>query len=54
VLVLKALYVNYAWNAYSSWNDGWSSIIAKNRGLVRSHIEANSDWPDALDVVRKP
>lgn len=46
-------YVGYSWHAYNSWNNRWSSIIAKNRGLIKFHIEKSTTWPDALAVVRK-
>lgn len=46
-------YIGYSWHAYTSWNNRWSSIIAKNRGLIRSHIEKRTAWPDALAVVRR-
>lgn len=46
-------YIGYSWHAYNSWNNRWPSIIAKNRGLIRSHIEEHASWPDALAVVRK-
>lgn len=46
-------YKGYSWHAYNSWNNRWSSIISKNRGLVRAYIEANTTWSDALAVVRK-
>lgn len=46
-------YIGYSWHAYTSWNNRWSSIIAKNRGLIRSHIEKSTAWPDALAVVRR-
>lgn len=46
-------YIGYSWHAYNSWNNRWSSIIAKNRGLIRSHIEKSTMWSDALAVVRK-
>lgn len=46
-------YKGYSWHAYNSWNNRWSSIIAKNRGLIRSYIEENTSLSDALAVVRK-
>jgi hypothetical protein len=46
-------YIGYSWHAYNSWNNRWPSIIAKNRSLIRSHIEKNTGWSDALAVVRK-
>ena len=48
----KDLRVGYSWHAYKSWSNRWSGIIASNRSLLRKHIEANTDWPDALVVVR--
>lgn len=46
-------FIGYSWHAYNSWNNRWSSIIAKNRGLIRAHIEKHTSWSDALAVVRK-
>lgn len=46
-------YIGYSWHAYNSWNNRWSSIIAKNRGLIKSHVENNTSWSDALAVVHK-
>lgn len=44
----------YSWHAYTSWSVGWSTIIAANRALIKDHIEANTSWGDALDIVRRP
>lgn len=46
-------YIGYSWHAYNSWNNRWTSIISKNRGIIRAFIEENTDWDDALAVVRK-
>ncbi|WNH51118.1 SIR2 family NAD-dependent protein deacylase [Stenotrophomonas oahuensis] len=45
-------YVGYSWHAYSSWSNRWPNVIASNRGLIRTHIESQTSWPDALKVVR--
>ncbi len=42
----------YSWHAYNAWASGWSNIAPANRALIRSHIERNCHWPDALTVVR--
>lgn len=48
----KALYVGYSWQAYKCWSTRWPGIIASNRALIRKYIEQNTDWSDALAVVR--
>ena len=48
----KSLYIGYSWHAYKSWSNRWSGIIASNRALIRKYIEAKTDWPDALAVVK--
>ncbi len=48
----KDLYTGYSWHAYTSWKFRWSTVIASNRALIRKHIETETTWPDALDVVR--
>lgn len=47
----KELYTGYSWHAYKAWKNRWSSIIASNRAFIRKHIETNTKWPDAIDVV---
>lgn len=47
----KELYTGYSWHAYKAWKNRWPSIIASNRAFIRKHIEANTKWPDAIDVV---
>lgn len=49
----KEMYVGYSWHAYGSWSNRWDSIISSNRLLVKKHIEANTDWPDALSIVNR-
>ena len=48
----KERYKGYSWHAYESWSNRWSGIIASNRALIRKHIEAKTDWSDALAIVR--
>lgn len=48
----KDLRIGYSWHAYKSWINRWPGIISSNRALIRKHIEAKTDWPDALAVVR--
>lgn len=48
----RELYTGYSWHAYTSWKYRWPTIIASNRALIQKHIEAQTTWPDALDVVR--
>lgn len=45
-------YIGYSWQAFKLWKSRWSGIIASNRALIRGYIEENTDWPDALAVVR--
>lgn len=47
----KSYYVGYSWQAYKTWSNCWSGIIASNRSLIRKHIEKSTDWPDALTIV---
>ncbi|KQQ44486.1 hypothetical protein ASF61_21650 [Duganella sp. Leaf126] len=42
----------HSWKAYGAWKNDWSKIIASNRDIIRQYIEGNTDWPDALNVVR--
>lgn len=51
ITMRKELYIGYSWHAYKTWKNRWSSIIASNRALIRKHIEVNTKWPDAIDVV---
>jgi hypothetical protein len=48
----RELYLGYSWHAYKSWASRWPGVIASNRLLIRSHIETNTAWPDAIAVVR--
>ena len=48
----KELYLGYSWHAYKSWSNRWPGIISSNRALIRKHIEAKTDFQDALDIVR--
>lgn len=48
----KNLRLGYSWQAFQAWNNRWQGIISSNRDLIRKHIEANTDSPDALFVVR--
>lgn len=48
----RELYTGYSWHAFKSWKYRWPAIIASNRALIQQHIEAETNWPDALDVVR--
>lgn len=47
----RSLKLGYSWHAHRSWDSGWDSIIAANRTLIRKHIVANTDWPDALAIA---
>lgn len=47
----KELYIGYSWLAYKAWKNRWPAIIASNRALIRKHIEVNTEWADAIDVV---
>lgn len=49
----KELYIGYSWHAYKSWSNRWSGIMASNRMLIKTHIEAHTDWSDALAVVKR-
>lgn len=48
----RELYTGYSWHAYTSWKYRWPTIIASNRALIQKHVEAQTTWSDALDVVR--
>jgi hypothetical protein len=48
----SSTYIGYSWHAYGAWSGGWPSVIPSNRAMIRAHIEANTQWPDALTVVR--
>lgn len=47
----RELRLGYSWHAYKSWASRWPGIIASNRLLIRSHIDAKTAWPDAIAVV---
>lgn len=49
----RELRIGYSWQAFNSWNNRWSGIIASNRALIQKHIEEHTAWPDALAVVRR-
>jgi SIR2-like domain len=49
----KEYRIGYSWHAFTSWNSRWDGIIASNRAIIRTHIETNTEWPDALAVVRR-
>jgi hypothetical protein len=44
--------IGYSWYAYEAWSSGWSNVIPSNRVMIRKFVETNTDWPDALAVVR--
>lgn len=46
-------YIGYSWHAYNSWNNRWTTIISKNRYMIKTYIEKEATHADALAVVRK-
>lgn len=49
----REFYIGYSWHAYKAWSCGWSGIMTSNRLMIKQHIEANTNWPDALSVVNR-
>ncbi|WP_160062111.1 SIR2 family NAD-dependent protein deacylase [Psychromonas sp. L1A2] len=45
--------VGYSWHAYNSWNIRWSSIISKNRVMIKEFIKEKTYNIDALAVVNQ-
>ena len=43
--------LGYSWHAHRAWAAGWPNLIASNRALIRQHVEANTTWPDAKEIV---
>jgi len=44
--------MGHSWATYIAWSLDWLTITHSNRNIIRKHIEANTDWPDALKVVK--
>jgi hypothetical protein len=47
----KEKYFGYSWDAYISWSNNWTQIIASNRAIIRKHIQEKTTNTDALSVV---
>lgn len=45
--------LGYSWQAYRTWSAGWSSLTPSNRNIVRGYINANTNRPDALELVAR-
>lgn len=46
-------HTGYSWNAYKSWDSGWSQIINSNRDIIQKYIKEKSTWSYALEIVAR-